>query len=454
MITLLKGFFVVFALGFILIIACDEENTPGGEALTSIEGTQQADCPGCILRARIASAQPGETIIISPGIYTMTGGELVIDKDLNLVGAGPEATVIQAAVSWDLAVHRVIKITEGSVVSISGVTIRYGSETSTEVRMIPFHSEAVGMPSSGIEAMRAEFGGGIYNQGTLTISDSIVTENYAGGGGGIFNGAKITIENGSVSGNRSRGFGAGIFNGGIFQVSNTVIENNVGGSGAGLSNWGEAYVMSATFDGNRSKISGGGVYNHSIGVMTLDSSTVSHNESAIAGGINNWGRLRVINSTISNNTADYAAGIDNRGVLTLTNSTVTGNAALEGGGMVVRTMVSNAGASISDTILAGNTASQGPDCLGVIASLGHNLIGIDSGCEFTAREGDSVGTAVRPVDAKLGSLQTNGGPTATNALLPDSPAIDASAAGSCLSLDQRGVPRPRGDSCDIGSYER
>ena len=122
--------------------------------------------------------------------------------------------------------------------------------------------------------------------------------------------------------------------------------------------------------------------------------------------------------------------------------------------MVVKLLVQNNGVSISNTILAGNTAEEGPDCLGVVASLGHNLVGIDSGCDFKPGEGDSMGTKSQPVDPKLGSLGQNGGLTATMVLLPDSPAIDASGDGSYPPLDQRGVSRPRGASCDIASYER
>ena len=120
----------------------------------------------------------------------------------------------------------------------------------------------------------------------------------------------------------------------------------------------------------------------------------------------------------------------------------------------MKLLVQNNGVSISNTILAGNTAEEGPDCLGVVASLGHNLVGIDSGCDFKPGEGDSMGTKSQPVDPKLGSLGQNSGLTATMVLLPDSPAIDASGDGSCPPLDQRGVSRPGGASCDIGSYER
>ena len=98
-----------------------------------------------------------------------------------------------------------ISIHEETVVSISGFTVRYGSVTSKELHMIPFHSKAIGLTESEMEAVWAEFGGGIDNQSTLTLRDSIITENYDGGGAGLFNGAKVTIESSAVSDNTARG---------------------------------------------------------------------------------------------------------------------------------------------------------------------------------------------------------------------------------------------------------
>ena len=66
--------------------------------------------------------------------------------------------------------------------------------------------------------------------------------------------------------------------------------------------------------------------------------------------------------------------------------------------------------------------------------------------------GDLIG-----VNPMLGPLKDNGGATLTHALLPGSPAIDR--PGSCLTTDQRGMPRPidgDGDGigdCDIGAVE-
>ncbi len=64
-----------------------------------------------------------------------------------------------------------------------------------------------------------------------------------------------------------------------------------------------------------------------------------------------------------------------------------------------------------------------------------------------------VGTIARPVDPLLGSLQDNGGPTFTHALLNGSPAIDAANPNANVLIDQRGVTRPQRDGFDIGAFE-
>ena len=86
------------------------------------------------------------------------------------------------------------------------------------------------------------------------------------------------------------------------------------------------------------------------------------------------------------------------------------------------------------TIVAANAVEN---CSGSVDSLGYNLAD-DETCALGA-PGDLV-----VADAMLGPLTDNGGPTETHALLPGSPAIDATGP-DCPppSTDQRGVARPR-----------
>jgi hypothetical protein len=110
-------------------------------------------------------------------------------------------------------------------------------------------------------------------------------------------------------------------------------------------------------------------------------------------------------------------------------------------------------ATLTNTIIAGNTAASGPDVFtsAPVTSLGYNLIGATDGSSGWIAS-DLMGTNVQPLDPVLGPLANYGGPTQTMILLPGSPAIDAGISGTGIpTTDQRGVSRVNG--VDIGAYE-
>jgi hypothetical protein len=106
--------------------------------------------------------------------------------------------------------------------------------------------------------------------------------------------------------------------------------------------------------------------------------------------------------------------------------------------------------------VAGNTAStSGPDAIGAVTSLGHNLVGATDGSSGWVGS-DLTGSAAAPLNPLLAPLGNYGGPTQTMPLLPGSPALDAGdnallPAGH--TTDQRGLPRAVGGAVDIGAFE-
>jgi Zn-dependent metalloprotease len=207
--------------------------------------------------------------------------------------------------------------------------------------------------------------------------------------------------------------------------------------------------------------SGGGIAN--TGNLTVTNSLIQDNFASGGGGISNShnSSLTLSNVTISNNFSAMGGGIwNNGGTLILNNTTITGNSATMGMGAGIR--ASYAVTNLRNSIVAGNV---GEDCSSdnsqtVFTSQGYNLIGNNINCPFTATTGDKVGTNTDPINPRLTPLQDNGGPTFTHALLAGSPAIDAGnpatpggGGNGCLATDQRGVSRPVGPRCDIGSYE-
>ena len=266
-------------------------------------------------------------------------------------------------------------------------------------------------------------------------------------------GAGVTVD----AGGNSRIFGV---IGGTSTFSNlTLSGGNINGdSGAAIKQSGASTLTlnNCTIAGNTSSgIGGGGGSIDSNAKLTLNSCTVSGNTAnREGGGISSSGTLTLNSCTLSGNTANReGGGIYSSGTLTLNSCTLSGNSAGNGGGVFIGRGTFNS----SNTIVAGNTARTNPDLSGTINSGDYNLIGNTSGAFFSGSPSHNI----TDVDAKLGPLADNKGPTFTRALLAGSPAIDA--GNTPFTSDQRGRVRPfdfagvanaaGGNGSDIGAFE-
>ncbi len=150
----------------------------------------------------------------------------------------------------------------------------------------------------------------------------------------------------------------------------------------------------------------------------------------------------------------------NAGTVTLTACTVSGNDSSGPAGGLANYGVGNVlgPATLTDTIVAGNTGSAGAsDIVGFNVSGSYNLIGTGgSGGLANGVDGNIVLTSL--TDLGLASLGDNGGPTETMALLPGSPAIGAGAIADYpgtttpITTDQRGEPLDS-PKPDIGAFQ-
>ena len=248
--------------------------------------------------------------------------------------------------------------------------------------------------------------------------------------------------------------GGGIRNNGTLTVTNSQIISNSApnGDGGGIDNEGTLTVSNSTLSGNSSTASGGGIDNE--GTLTVNNSTLCGNSAAFGGGINNRDQLTVSNSTLSGNSATSGGGIvtSSFGPLTVSNSTLSDNSATSGGGILTFGPV-----TLNNTIIA--NSPKGGDCVndgGTITGQTHNLI--EDGANACGITNGTNGSIIGQ-DPALAPLAFNGGPGPfTHALLATSPAIDQGDAAICAAapinnLDQLGVIRPHGAACDIGAVE-
>ena len=361
-----------------------------------------------------ANANSGADMIVfstttAGGATDFTSGQHTIDLygnlssitgDVTITGPGANLLTVQrdGASPYAFSVFNVGDSTNAPAVTLSGTTITGGY-------------------TNGV-------GGGIsVYKGSLTLADSVVTGNTAvnaggqpgpgvgaGGGIGVYAGGSLTIEQSTVSGNVAAWSGGGVYfaggsttTGGTLTIENSTISGN-GGYGYNVFN--SVVTHSA----------GGGVYVDNIvgsGGVIVSNSTVADNYSYLGGGL----------------AFRRFTGPSMAGTVLVENSTVTANSAAEvyenpyeqGGGGGFDFVSGTATISLQSSIVAGNF------CTGYILqdlaalssatpyiTANYCLIGAADSVTLTSSSGNNLtGTEASPLEAYLGPLADNGGPTET-----------------------------------------
>ncbi|MDL2279000.1 DUF6383 domain-containing protein [Parabacteroides sp. OttesenSCG-928-G07] len=204
------------------------------------------------LRAAVTGAAAGDIIQITADKITLTKalGTIVVDHSnaFTIRGAGPENTIIHGGWSGGDATDgtQLFYIKAGASVTIEGVTLQRG---------------------------RAEgYGGAIYNNGSLFLTNCVLKENRAvtgsidGDGGAICNyiTGTATLKNCQLIANRADYIGGAIMSANALTVINCTLTGNQAGNDGGAINIQDGGVtallmINTTITGNNSKYDGGGL---------------------------------------------------------------------------------------------------------------------------------------------------------------------------------------------------
>ncbi len=261
--------FVVVGLSGLLAVLLSAAHPVHAAAITVNTTADENNNDGdCSLREAIRAANldtavdacpagnGADTIHLPAGSYVLTlgnrgeneaqGGDLDIKGDLTVLGAGQETTVIDAA-----GLDGVLDIHSGSV-ELFAMTITGGDP---------------GSPS----------GGGIrVNQATLTVNSSRIGDNIDRGGIYIEEGGVATLIDTHVDSNHSDISSGGIGNDGTLYLKNSLVSGNTAANnGGGISNYGTMLLVNSTISGNSANIHGGGILN--IGSAQIINTTITAN---------------------------------------------------------------------------------------------------------------------------------------------------------------------------------
>jgi hypothetical protein len=388
-----------------------------------------------------------DVILVLPGDYQLQAGsgedgnatgdlDLMADngRRISIVGFGSDQTTVNGFTG-----DRVFDIHSGATAIISDLTVTGGSVSETD-----------------------EHGGGIRNQGRLTLANTVVTgnESQQGNGGGVFNVGSVVADSFNTA-----TFGAvkadvqslmGLVGGteqtpaarlGKLTEARDLVQSIV--TTLGLDQDGVLTSIRSDFSGNRASGNGGGLFsqtgtvittgssisqnqaNHGGGVQNeagialLTNSTLAGNQGlGIGGGLNNesGSKAFLLNATVSGNRADRAGGIHNQvnavlGVLhgTIANNTADNANGQNNAGGLLNSLtlgvdadgdgipddldaISTGYAVVQNTIISGNSLSGVPDPTPVRA-VADPFQGHDISGAFLSNGGNFIGDATGQVNA-------------------------------------------------------
>jgi hypothetical protein len=222
--------------------------------------------PFCDIMDAVAVATDGDTIHIAPGTYFEN---VVLDKDLELIGSGGDAVTILDGMA------------SGSVVQVSAADVTLRGLTLTN--------------GTGTLGSYGTYGGGMFAHDSngapphprVVLSGSTVTDNTADEGGGVHAlRVRLEVEDSTIRANVATGGGGGVTSQGWLTLTNTSLSGNSASRGGGLWARGVTMITSSAISRNTATYScsyGGDVY---LG----------------AGGIDHGGDLILLDSTVEENT--------------------------------------------------------------------------------------------------------------------------------------------------------
>lgn len=192
----------------------------------------------------------------------------------NITIVGGRSTRISRAASATSR-FRVLEVAPGAVLGLENVFISGG--------------DAEFSATPGVDT-----GGGILSsRGNVLLDHVTVTGNTADSGGGISNDSgRFIVFATLVSGNTSRGGGGGgIYNdGSLSVVLSRITGNHANTNGGGIfSEFGRINAFRSTFDRNTANGNGGGLYNNATGRAVLERVLIEANRATDGGGVFNAG---------------------------------------------------------------------------------------------------------------------------------------------------------------------
>ena len=325
-----------------------------------------------------------------------TFGSLAVAGMLVMGGAGVAVAGAAGGTTEPAAKSQIVITNTSENKALTGTYEGYENEKGGVIS-VTTGATGVTITDATFDGNTANFGGAIWNEGTLTVNGGSFEGNTANVAGAIYNAAEatLTVDGVTFANNSSVNNVAGAINNrdGKVAITNSTFKGNTAvaegglGQGGAITNADQMTITGGSFANNTANYSGGAIYNGANAAgsqtsLTIDGTTFTGNsvkatyskestdpkKDNIAGGAifnDTDAKLDVKNATFTDNTSSLKGGaIFNRdGTVTITNSTFKGNSVPKSAGGAVLNESGNTGVlgtiTITGSTFEGNTAGNG-----------------------------------------------------------------------------------------------
>lgn len=391
------------------------------------------------IQEAVDAADPGDTVLLAPGLYTGVGNKDVsVAKQVTILGQAGAASTIIDCEGAGRGFHFLLG--SDALTTLQGVTVR-GGNAANGGAVLQDPGASPNLVHCTFELCSAVQGGALYaTQGTLRARGLQVTDNTASIGGGLC----LVTMTGSASGCRIAGNRATNIGGGM-GVFGPLLQDPITG----------LRIEDTLLTDNRAP-SSAGIYVEFVDAFYMDRCMVVRNHAVnAAGGIGLTGDFFLNasdfaffqNTVIAQNTAANTAGLNVAlAAIVIQNCTIADNVSTTG-------LVGGLSAAVTDGILLLNTilwgnAGAAPTTLGQQVELGTTALTLVFHNDIEGLPPDPTSFSADPLFVDAPGL---------NYRLGDgSPCINAGLFFSLASVqtDLDGQPRVLGDGIDVGADEK
>jgi predicted outer membrane repeat protein len=250
-------------------------------------GPHLVPCRAPALSEALSTASDGETLILAPGCtYELRDALPAVTTRLTIVGLGSTLRRSDAPGTPSFSILTVAD-TAGADLTVVGVGFGNGGGPSDDYGGAIDNGGTVTVRGGTFQDnSTGEYGGAIYNDGTLRVSEATFAGNVSVYGGAIDNAARAAVFGSGFLGNRALAlFGApdNAYGGAIYSddtldlTDDGFLANSSAGDGGAIYNAGTVRARHVTITANSAADEGGGVYDQDAGRVTLRDSAVFGN---------------------------------------------------------------------------------------------------------------------------------------------------------------------------------